>query len=216
MANNGTQPLEELIKRLHDIFANDKVDIDEVKHVMERYKSNPKDWEQFAFYDQHKYTRNLVDKGNGKFNLIVLCWSEGQGSGIHDHSDSHCFMKILDGQLKETLYDWPSESNTEQPLKVVGMNYFNTNSVAYINDSVGLHRVENESHSNTAISLHLYSPPFDFCQSFDQRTSHCRKHPITFFSEMGKKTTIWGKWLDRLLWEFCEKSGWWAWIWPLY
>ena len=54
MANNGTQPLEELIKRLHDIFANDKVDIDEVKHVMERYKSNPKDWEQFAFYDQHK------------------------------------------------------------------------------------------------------------------------------------------------------------------
>lgn len=42
-------------------------------------------------------------------------------------------MKILDGQLKETLYDWPSESNTEQPLKVVGMNYFNTNSVAYIN-----------------------------------------------------------------------------------
>ena len=26
-----------------------------------------------------RYTRNLVDEGNGKFNLIVLCWGEGQG-----------------------------------------------------------------------------------------------------------------------------------------
>lgn len=26
-----------------------------------------------------RYTRNLVDEGNGKFNVIVLCWGEGQG-----------------------------------------------------------------------------------------------------------------------------------------
>lgn len=28
-------------------------------------------------------------------------------SSIHDHTDSHCFLKLLQGQLKETLFDWP-------------------------------------------------------------------------------------------------------------
>ena len=26
-----------------------------------------------------RYTRNLVEEGNDQFNLIVLCWGEGQG-----------------------------------------------------------------------------------------------------------------------------------------
>lgn len=49
-----------------------------------------------AFYVTfiRRYTRNLVDEGNGRYNLIVLCWDSGQGSGIHDHADSHCFMKV--------------------------------------------------------------------------------------------------------------------------
>lgn len=41
-----------------------------------------------------RYTRNLVDTGNGKYNLMIVCWSEGQGSGIHDHPNSHCIMKV--------------------------------------------------------------------------------------------------------------------------
>ena len=37
-------------------------------------------------------------------------------------------------------------------------------STAYMSDELGLHRVENPSHSNSAVSLHLYSPPFKSCQ----------------------------------------------------
>ena len=36
--------------------------------------------------------------------------------------------------------------------------------VSYMSDELGLHRVENTSHSNPAVSLHLYSPPFKSCQ----------------------------------------------------
>ena len=35
---------------------------------------------------------------------MILCWGEGHGSAIHDHSDSHCFMKILKGELAEVRY----------------------------------------------------------------------------------------------------------------
>ena len=30
-----------------------------------------------------RYTRNLVDEGNGRYNLIVLCWGEGHGRLDH-------------------------------------------------------------------------------------------------------------------------------------
>ena len=59
--------------------------------------------------------------------------------------------------------------------------------VLYV-DSIGLHRVENVSHSDTAASLHVYIPAFDMCQSFDQRTGHKRKCQVTFCSKYGQRT----------------------------
>ncbi|XP_046857591.1 cysteine dioxygenase type 1-like [Xenia sp. Carnegie-2017] len=178
--------LDELIEELHILFDKEKVNIDAVKQTMESYKSNFDDWEKYAHFSPHRYTRNLVDRGNGKFNLILLCWSEGQASGIHDHSNSHCFMKIMEGQLKETLYSWPQNNDVEESLNVQECNYFKKDEVAYICDQIGLHRVENESHSNVAASLHLYSPPFDFACSFDERTGKAFQCPVTFYSEGGE------------------------------
>lgn len=38
---------------------------------MENYTSSEKDWEKYAFADLSRgYTRNLVDEGNGKSNLV--------------------------------------------------------------------------------------------------------------------------------------------------
>jgi len=182
------QTMEELVKCLHEIFEDDQVDIDEVRAVMTSYVSKEDDWEKYANYDPYRYTRNLVDEGNGKFNLIVLCWGEGQGSSIHDHTNSHCFLKVLDGTLKETLFNWPSESEPEKPLEVKNVGYVKRDEVAYINDTIGLHRMENESHSDTACSLHLYCPPFDMCNSFDQRTGHKQACKVTFWSKYGERT----------------------------
>ncbi|KGL86943.1 Cysteine dioxygenase type 1, partial [Charadrius vociferus] len=134
-----------------------------------------------------RYTRNLVDNGNGKFNLMILCWGEGHGSSIHDHTDSHCFMKILQGNLKETLFEWPEKKGNGEMTKK-SERVLRENQCAYINDSIGLHRVENISHTESAVSLHLYSPPFDSCNTFDQRTGHKHKVKMTFYSQFGERT----------------------------
>jgi cysteine dioxygenase len=192
--------LQDLIEHLRQVFESDKVNVDYVKAVLAAYKSNPKDWKKFAKFDKNRYTRNLVDTGNGKYNLIALCWSEGQGSGIHDHSDAHCFVKLLDGQLKETMFGWPaaddgkgettktSDYGDGSSLTEIGVNFYEKNGVTYINDSMGLHRVENPSHSEPAVSLHLYSPPFEYCQAFDQRTGVAHKVKMTFWSKYGQRT----------------------------
>jgi len=86
--------LNDLIEKLHQLFEDDVVDVDHVMQVFNSYKSNPAEWKKFAKFDRYRYTRNLVDEGNGKFNLMLLCWGEGHMSSIHDHADAHCFMKV--------------------------------------------------------------------------------------------------------------------------
>ena len=86
-----------------------------------------------------RYTRNLVDEGNGRYNLIVLCWDTSQGSSIHSHANSHCFMKVLRGTLQETLYEWPEESSKGAgaeglaPMTVKQVMIHNQDAVTYIN-----------------------------------------------------------------------------------
>jgi cysteine dioxygenase len=82
----------------------------------------------------------LIDEGNGKFNILLLCWAESQGSSIHDHSNSHCFMKCLDGELLETKYEWPNLKSDELSEEEMGKEMvektrtqLKKNSVAYIN-----------------------------------------------------------------------------------
>uniref|UniRef100_A0A8D0HN43 Cysteine dioxygenase n=1 Tax=Sphenodon punctatus TaxID=8508 RepID=A0A8D0HN43_SPHPU len=181
------QTLEELVQILHHLFAGDKVNVAEVQALMDSYDSNPLEWMQYAKFDQYRYTRNLVDQGNGKFNLMILCWGEGHGSSIHDHTDSHCFMKVLQGNLKETLFEWPNKKGIGEMMKK-SERVLRENQCAYINDSIGLHRVENTSHTECAVSLHLYSPPFETCSTFDQRTGHKQKVRMTFYSQFGERT----------------------------
>ncbi|XP_052096557.1 cysteine dioxygenase type 1-like [Mytilus californianus] len=179
--------LDDLIKELHKVFASDKVNIEYVSALMNMYKSNPKEWKKFAKFDPHRYTRNLVDEGNGKFNLMILCWNTAQASSIHDHANSHCFLKVMEGHLNEELFDWP-ENEEIQEMKPIKKTRLDLNEVGYMSDKLGIHRIENPSHTDNAVSLHLYCPPFDECQSFDQFTGHKRNAAITFWSKFGKRT----------------------------
>lgn len=85
---------------------------------------------------------------------MIICWNEGQSSTIHDHADSHCFMKVLKGSLTEIKYCWPgdnSESDVissvpkcmgdyqddngecEKELQEISRSEMNSNDVFYIN-----------------------------------------------------------------------------------
>ena len=73
-----------------------------------------------------------MDLGNGKFNLLVVCWNTSQGSAIHDHANAHCFMKVLDGRAQEELFDWPTDSEDMQTMTSKGKTSYDKDQVAYI------------------------------------------------------------------------------------
>ncbi|XP_059481214.1 cysteine dioxygenase type 1 [Neocloeon triangulifer] len=187
---------EQLQEGLRELFSQDSVNVEQVRELMLAYRSDPREWKKYAKFDRFKYTRNLVDEGNGKYNLIVLCWGEGHGSAIHDHADAHCFMKMLQGTLCEVRFDWPTNQVQGAVIKdedivemrEVGRTDLCVNQVCYINDSLGLHRVENPSHTERAVSLHLYCPPFKACSVFNARTGQSSKCPVTFWSKYGAKS----------------------------
>ena len=56
-----------------------------------------------AFSDK-KYARNLVCKTD-RFEIMVMCWNAGQRSSIHDHAGSLGGLKILHGELTESLFE---------------------------------------------------------------------------------------------------------------
>jgi cysteine dioxygenase len=181
------------------------VDVEELKSVMRAYKSNEEEWRKYAFADHSRaYTRNLVDNCNGKSNLVrlsltpkkhpvpkltllmqlILVWTPGQASPIHDHANAHCVMKILKGQLTETIYGWPCQRSSNptacatsptslypstehtcsgNPQAVAGAlnvhreTTYNTEEVTYMSDRLGLHRIRNPDPNEVAVSLHLYT-----------------------------------------------------------
>ncbi|KAI1718125.1 cysteine dioxygenase type I domain-containing protein [Ditylenchus destructor] len=181
--------MDKLISDIHEIFQDDHINTVDVHRILENYKSNRAHWQKYAHFAPNKYTRNLVDIGNGKFNLILVCWSPGTASGIHDHSNSHCFMKVLEGSFLEKRYAWPESCGEEgeaKPLIETGSETYTLNEVVYISDEIGLHRMENPSHSDTAVTLHLYIPPFDHSQVFDQRTSKRSRNVATFYTKYGQ------------------------------
>lgn len=71
-------------------------------------------------------------------------------------------MKILRGSLTETRYDFPGDSEPKE-MKMKSQSVHEENSVAYMADELGLHRVTNEG-SDFAVSLHC-------------RFSHCMISP---------------------------------------
>jgi hypothetical protein len=46
--------MEKLLSGIRDIFEDDCINTEEVRRVLEEYKSDRNDWRQFAHFDPHK------------------------------------------------------------------------------------------------------------------------------------------------------------------
>jgi cysteine dioxygenase len=77
-----TEPLDAFHRLVSDLsrilgpssgINSEDVDVQKINKLMEDYISDEKDWGRYAFSDFSRgYTRNLVDEGNGKSNLVSL------------------------------------------------------------------------------------------------------------------------------------------------
>ncbi|KFY96820.1 hypothetical protein V498_02413, partial [Pseudogymnoascus sp. VKM F-4517 (FW-2822)] len=135
-------------------LTSEGVDVDALTRLMAEYESKEEDWGRYALGDASRgYTRNLVDVGNGKSNLLILVWSPNKGSLIHDHADAHCLMRILSGTLRETRYATPP-SPAAAPPTILKETTYSAGQVTYMSDSLGVHKISNPDPERMAYPRH--------------------------------------------------------------
>jgi len=172
------QPIEALVEDLEACFRRDPAGRAAPRALAE-YARAHEDWTRFLRFDPALYTRNLVAR-NEQFEMLVLCWSAGQESPIHDHSGQHCFMAVLQGRIEEQQYAMPAEPGGG-PLEPSARRVFERGEVAYIHDRIALHRVRPFG-AEPAVSLHLYARPLDVCQVFDEVSGAVLSRPLIYHS----------------------------------
>jgi cysteine dioxygenase len=160
IAHHNTNTFTTLLNDItHSLTTTPSPHLPTLHNLLRSYTSDPSHWSKFAHANPEKqYTRNLVCEVPGIFNLLLLVWTPGKASPIHDHADAHCLMKVLRGSIRERRFATPLNPGTG-PLQETSSLSSGPNKVTYMADALGLHSIENPSPTEYAVSLHLYTPP---------------------------------------------------------
>ena len=171
------QPLDRLLHDLDSALSEDAHGT-RVAKLLESYAREAADWRRFAFFEATYYSRNLV-RQTDLFELIVLCWGPGQRSPIHDHAGQRCWMAVLDGEVRESMFRVAAGAHTglaNGPVRTVGRGQ-----VAFVVDDLGWHRIESHNHA-PAVTLHLYSRPIRECSVFDEDRGVITRKKLSYHS----------------------------------
>lgn len=150
-----------------------------VARLLASYADAEDDWRRFVFFEPAAYTRNLVHRCSD-YELLLLCWGEGQESPIHDHAGQSCWMAVLDGEIEEIQFRRQGDRLTSRPAQ--GMS---KGAVGFIEDDIGLHLIRPRS-GRRGISLHLYADPIDRCAVYDPVTGRSTRIELGYHSVRGE------------------------------
>ena len=131
-------------------------------HIIHSLQLEPNAFEKYANWSKDCYTRNCI-ADTEKFELILICWCAGHQTSIHDHGGEECWVKVIEGEFKETIY----KKDEMGALKLTKTKFSKKNDVTYMKDFMGFHRLENSA-NRRSMSLHLYAKPIRSCNVFNE------------------------------------------------
>ncbi|MGA8489945.1 MAG: cysteine dioxygenase family protein [Terriglobales bacterium] len=161
---------------------------DKIVKFLESVLVAPETITPYLSWDRQHYTRNLIDK-TPLYELIAVCWEVGQGSSVHNHRDQNCWMAVPIGRLLVENYRVIVQKLEEgtchlEPAATVEMNQ--THPCA-VDPEEPVHRVYNPREFNQrAISLHVYSRPFDSCVVYSPEQHTCGEIKLHYNTEYGR------------------------------
>ena len=172
--------LDTLVTALEGCFAEDPRG-SEAASLLQRYAAECDDWREVAVFEESHYTRNLVAR-NGRFELILLCWSAGQSSPIHNHEGQNCWAAVVQGPLEEQRYQAAAPGQPPPPVGEVMR--CQQGEVSFIRDDIALHVVRAGA-EQAAVTLHLYARPYDACNVYCQETGTVSRKRLAYDSVRG-------------------------------
>ena len=139
-------------------------------------------------WDRQHYTRNLIDR-TSLYELMAICWEVGQASSVHNHRDQNCWMAVPIGRLQVENFHLVQQDLQKgrcrlQPSNTIEMNISHP---CAVDPADPVHRVVNpRAFNQRAVSLHVYSRPFDTCVVYSPEQGTCGEIKLHFNTEYGK------------------------------
>lgn len=126
------------------------LDPEELEQIARTLAARPEVWEPLV-RDDHERRRYELLYEDERMDAWVLSWSEGQGTGFHDHFISSVGVCVAQGVIREDQmrYGLPAIERRLEP----GMSRRG--------DPSYIHRVQHLEGS-PAVSIHVYSPRLDW------------------------------------------------------
>ena len=152
---------------------------------------NPVDVDSIVKYfhwSDKSYTRNLIFK-NERFEMMAICWNKGQVSRIHNHANQMCWMTVPVGKLRGQNFSVKEIDETKGFCKLKETDNFDLSDclTAKVELEEPIHQILNlPEFESRAVSLHIYSKPFDTCLSYCRDTDTFKKVPLFYTSVKGK------------------------------
>lgn len=147
---------------------------EDYNHILNNFDFSAIDFTAFKSWSQKKYTRNCMYKDEN-FELILLCWEQGQETSIHGHDGEDCWVYLLEGEMEEVYYTI-DESNY---LREGGSRRFVPHELSFMNDRIGFHKLKSVC-SGRSVSLHLYAKPITNCVAFDYESKRFIERKLSY------------------------------------
>jgi len=182
-----TVKIENLIEGLREI-PDENFRCDNVYRFL---AENPVDIDTIApffFWSENSYTRNLIYKDE-RFELMAVCWEKGQASRIHNHADQMCWMSVPVGKLRGQNFRAVEINEEKQLCKLEEAGCFDLSDclAAKVELEQPIHQILNlPEFEERAVSLHIYSKPFDKCLSYCRETDTFKQVPLFYTSIRGE------------------------------
>ena len=142
----------------------------------------------YLTWDCQHYTRNLIDK-TPLYELIAICWDIGQVSSVHNHRDQNCWMTVPSGRLLVENFHLVSQDIDHGHCQLTPTNTVEMNPThpCAVDPADPVHRVVNpRQFGERAISLHIYSRPFDTCVVYSPEQGTCGVINLHYTTAFGK------------------------------
>ena len=144
--------------------------------------------DKYFFWSHDFYTRNLIYK-DGRFEIMAVCWESGQVSRVHNHADQKCWMTVPVGRLRGQNFAIAAMDESQNYCKLRETDSFELSDclAAKVELEEPIHQILNlAEYAQRAVSIHIYSKPFERCLSYCRDTDTFKEVPLYYTSTGGK------------------------------
>jgi cysteine dioxygenase len=183
-----TVSIDDLVHELHKLPESAFSEIETVRRLLQEKPVAAESLAAYLTWDRQHYTRNLIDR-TPLYELMTICWEIGQVSSVHNHRGQNCWMAVPIGRLQVENFHLVQEDVTAgrctlEPKNIVEMNIAEP---CAVDPADPVHRVLNpREFDERAVSLHVYSRPFDTCVVYSPEHGTCGEIRLHFNTEYGK------------------------------